>query len=52
VKKRVPCFEHEKKILGRPSIGNIASDHQALLYTAKKFAATPTKGYFVAQNYI
>jgi hypothetical protein len=52
VKKRVPCFKHEKNILGRPSIGNIASNHQALLYGAEKFAATPTKGYFVAQNYV
>ena len=51
VQKKIPLFNHQKKIAGRPSIGNISSGGQALEYAAQKFAATPTTGRYVAKNY-
>jgi hypothetical protein len=51
VKKRIPTFKHQKKISGRPSIGNISSGHQALEYAVQKVAATPMTGRYVAKNY-
>jgi hypothetical protein len=52
IKKRIPLFEHQKKISGRPSIGNIVSRAQALDYVTRKVAATPTKAHYVASNYV
>jgi hypothetical protein len=51
IKKRVPIFEHQKKISGRPSIGDIESGDQALKYAGWKVAATPTTGRYVVNNY-
>jgi hypothetical protein len=47
----VPIFKHQRKILGRPSIGDIESRDQALKYAGRKVAATPTTGRYVVNNY-
>jgi hypothetical protein len=52
IKRRMPMFEHEKKISGRASIGEISSVGQALDYVVQKVAATPTTGRFVIKNYV
>jgi hypothetical protein len=51
VQKKIPLFNHQKKIAGRPSIGNLSRGGHALEYAAQKFAATPTTGRYVAKNY-
>jgi hypothetical protein len=51
VKKIILLFEHEKKILGRPSIGNITIGDQALVNAVQKVAATPTTARYDASNY-
>jgi hypothetical protein len=47
VKKIISLFEHKKKVLGHPSIGNITSGDQALVYAAQKVAAMPTTACYV-----
>lgn len=44
-------FNHQKKIAGHPTIGNILSRGQTLEYGAQKIAATHTTGHYVAKNY-
>jgi hypothetical protein len=52
IKRRMPMYEHEKKISGRASIGEISSGGQALDCVVQKVAATPTTGRFVVNNYV
>jgi hypothetical protein len=41
VQKRIKLFEHQKKILGRPSSDGVSRGEQAIEYIAQKVAATP-----------
>jgi hypothetical protein len=52
IKRRMPMFENEKKILGQASIGEISSGGQAFDYVMQKVVATPTTGSSVMKNYM
>jgi hypothetical protein len=50
VQRKTPLFNHNKKITGRPSIGDISSGGQALEYAGWKVAETPTTAHYVVKK--